>query len=733
VPDWRWLVPASLLLILLLFWSYRTARGGSASGWQRYLLMMLRLLSVAAVVICLLDPQNVVAVRHQQKVRIAVLLDTSRSMSITDTGSDRLEYAKAWIRNKFEPSILPGIMLSYHTFDGALRSLTDLDTASPTGGVTSIAGALEDLLAIPNQDPLEAVILCSDGIANSGREPEAVAATFGRRGIPIHTLTTGTTNEMRDIIVESVQVKRAVTDQSPTRIAITLRSPGCQDQTASVQIRHQDEVLVSKEVKLNGGNQQVQLDFKPHQKGFQIYEVVIPTQPNEWRADNNRRKFGLEVMDPTINVIYMEGTPGEAQYLKSALEYDPNIKCRAMYNPRQGFPNTLAELLKYDVVINSDIKKEYFTQEQLRNTVQLVEDYGGGFAMVGGFSAFGSGGYQRTIIDRITPVAMEEMVDYRSQAFQMRRTADAQSHPIMALGASKEENEIIWTKKLPRLLGYNRVDHGKPGAVVLAENPLASSTYGPLVILAVQEVGKGRTLAFTSDTTRGWGEDFETIWGEPINPNLPLNEANSDSRYYRQFWINAIRWLAAGKVGKTNNLVALEISKTQCVTNETIAASIKVLGQSLQETRDAEVSLVLSNSPTSQYTIKSSYDESAHAYQAELHLAEPGTYSICAVASLHGKPVGEDRQILDCNSVDLEMAEVRANPERMAQIARISGGRVLSGEAGEVSAIVTALQKTMPVSVEYRPSPLWDKASWLALLLFILSLEWVIRRLRGFA
>ena len=75
-------------------------------------------------------------------------------------------------------------------------------------------------------------------------------------------------------------------------------------------------------------------------------------------------------------------------------------------------------------------------------------------------------------------------------------------------------------------------------------------------------------MAFTSDTTRTWGKDFETLWGERINPALPLNEFNCDSRYYRQFWVNAIRWLAAARIGRTNSAVTLELAQSYCLPDE---------------------------------------------------------------------------------------------------------------------------------------------------------------------
>jgi uncharacterized membrane protein len=484
---------------------------------------------------------------------------------------------------------------------------------------------------------------------------------------------------------------------------------------------------------LNGGAQRAVFAFTPRQRGYQIYDVVAPVQPDEWRAENNHCRFGLEVVNRGINVIYLEGTPNEAGYLKKALEQDPYIKCKAMYHPSQGFPATLEELLQYDVVINSDIKKQYFTEEQLNSTVKLVEEYGGGFVMIGGFSAFGSGGYQHTVIDRITPVAMEEMRDYRFTPFRMRVAADARNHPIMTLSGDSQENNVIWMQKLPLLYGYNRVDHAKPGAIVLAENPMENGRQGPMVVVAVQEVGRGRTMAFTSDTTRAWGEAFETVWGERKNPALPLNEANCDSRYYRQFWINAIRWLAAGKSAQTNNPVSLELGKSRCITNESVTATIKVRDRAGNELNNADVSLQLTNDTGTIAPFKPQYDEAARAYIATIRLAQPGNYTATASAVLNGQPVGQDRQLLDCEEADLEMANVRANPELLARLSAISHGSVLASEDGDISKFTATLRKQLPTTPEYRRTPIWDNAWWLVTLSILLSSEWVIRRSRGWA
>jgi uncharacterized membrane protein len=771
VPDWRWLLGAGVLAAGLLLLAYYLVVG--RPKWSLRLgLLALRWIVIVGVVVCLLDPQRVEEVTRQQAAPVAVLLDCSRSMGLADVPENRLEVARSWLDKSLLPAWPAGVPRLFYTFAGSLESLPHLDTASPTGSVTALAGALEKVLAMPREEPLSGVVVCSDGIDSALGDPIAIAKLYRRNGVPIHTATFGTRQEPHDIVLQNIQVKRAVPNQAPTKIGVTVRAPGFTGQTVPVEVRSGNQVVAMQSVRLIGAEQRVEMDFTPRQKGFQTYEVRIPPQPGEWLSSNNRRLFGLEVVDPTIQVIYMEGTPQQSdapipewKYLKDALESDKNIKVKVLYqpvsgntdgqfrytvetdpvtgekaypvnHPTQGFPKTLAELLRYDVVIHSDIKMQYFSGDQLQNLALFVEQHGGGYVMVGGNSAFGKGGYQNTIIDRIVPVAMQMYADSAKLDFKMQILPGALEHPLIAIGANRAETLRIWTEKLPLLHGFNRVDRAKPGATVLATTP--SIAYGDggtsqKVVLAVEAIGKGRSMAFTSDTTRTWGSDFETEWGERLNASQPLFESNCDSRYYRAFWINAIRWLAAGKAAKTNNAVTLEIAQSYSLPGQPTAAKVKVRDPNGNDLGNAQVSLLIISGSTNQWTNTLTLDPATLSYGAEIRLSIPGTYTLTATATSNGKRLGEDQQLLICEAADQEMADVRARPDVMCLMARISGGKDLTTDPDTETAVAAVFSNTPPATVNYRRTPLWNKAWALALIMALLTLEWALRRWKGLA
>jgi uncharacterized membrane protein len=764
LPENRWLVAGGLTALVFLVVSYATAKG-RAGGFPRAFCTLLRALVVAALTVCLLDPQWVEKRTRHHKARLAVLFDTSKSMATVDVPGSRLGAARSWIAWNIEGRKPADVELVRYGFSDRLAPDTNGPTAA--GKASALAGALESMLAAPGDAPLTGVVLVSDGIETTTASPEAAARRLQRRGIPVHTLLTGTTNEMRDVVVENVQVKRAVPNEAPTRLSLNLRSPGFGGRSVIVQIRRDRDVLAAKPVTLTGQPQRLEVEFTPKQKGFQIYEVAVSPVEGEWLASNNRRLFGLEVIDPTIRVLYMEGTPQngaspkpEWKYLKDALQSDSGIKVTTLYrqfggngqylntidmdqetgeriypveHPTKGFPKTLAGLLDYDVVIHSDIKRESFSGEQITNIARLVEEFGGGFVMIGGNSAFGRGGYHKTLLDRIIPVAMEGAYDSDRRDFKVKVPRAAWTHPIVAFSDDKAETQKIWGEKFPILHGMNRMERVKPGATVLATADDGFSGGEGEVVLAVQEVGRGRSMAFTSDTTRSWGEDFETTWGEPVNPRWSLTEDNCDSRYYRRFWVNAVRWLAAGRSGRTNQPVILELSSGYAAPGEAVQASVKVRDNHLRDIPGASVTLYLGNATSSNAVAVARYDAAARAYLASIPLQREGAYIVTAAARLGDTPIGDDRQLLVGETVDREMADLRARPDVLTAVAEAAGGVAHRLDSKPTSQLEGLWRNVPPPTVEFDRNSLWDKPWWLGAILGVLSLEWGIRRWRGLA
>jgi hypothetical protein len=240
-------------------------------------------------------------------------------------------------------------------------------------------------------------------------------------------------------------------------------------------------------------------------------------------------------------------------------------------------------------------------------------------------------------------------------------------------------------------------------------------------------------MAFTSDTTRSWGADFETQWGEPLNPKWLVSEDNCDSRYYRRFWVNAIRWLAAGRSSRTNPPVLLDLSSAYVTPGATTSASIRVQDQAQHEVTDAEVTLFAGTGASSNAVAVARYDPARRAYVAPVTLQKPGTFVISAVAQRGGESLGVDRQLLVAESVDPELADLQARPAVMEGVARAGDGMAHRVEETDPRGL-EALWGDLPQPwIEFLRKPLWDRPLYLAILLGLLVVEWSLRRWKGLA
>ncbi len=180
------------------------------------------------------------------------------------------------------------------------------------------------------------------------------------------------------------------------------------------------------------------------------------------------------------------------------------------------FPTDLRDLLRYNIVILSDIganslllhDKTWLQGVATPNRLELIAEYirkGGRLLMVGGYMSFqgihGRAAYKGTPIESVLPVEILPFDDRKECPQGVIPEPGPDFH--MVNGAPK---------RLPRLLGYNRTNL-KTGAYLVYQ-------IGHDPLLALLEEGKGKTAAWTSDIGPHWCSDeflkwtgYQRLWG----------------------------------------------------------------------------------------------------------------------------------------------------------------------------------------------------------------------------
>ena len=137
------------------------------------------------------------------------------------------------------------------------------------------------------------------------------------------------------------------------------------------------------------------------EKGFHTIDVVVRAE-QDTMLENNTVK-SLVIVPGELRVLYVDSDEVYQSYLKSALELEGmQVEAR----PATGVPSSLDDLLGFDAMILCNVPADRLSMRQMQLIRTYVQDFGGGFIMLGGEESFGLGGYYNTPIEEILPVRM---------------------------------------------------------------------------------------------------------------------------------------------------------------------------------------------------------------------------------------------------------------------------------------------------------------------------------------
>jgi Ca-activated chloride channel homolog len=182
----------------------------ASPGRRRHIPALLALAALAALVVAMARPQDVVAVPRDDAT-VVLTMDSSASMTATDVPPTRLDAAKEASSSFLDrlPDRFRTGLVSFSSIVSVLEEPTedreavraalervegDVGTAIGDAIVESVALAPdpEEQEQQSGEKPLFAILLLSDGANSTGREPEEVLDLAREAGVPIYTIAFGT-------------------------------------------------------------------------------------------------------------------------------------------------------------------------------------------------------------------------------------------------------------------------------------------------------------------------------------------------------------------------------------------------------------------------------------------------------------------------------------------------------------------------------------------------------------
>ena len=777
--DWLWPAAGALgLAVLVLAWSYR----GGPGGGIRWLGAALKVLGVAALAFCLLDP-----LWSGQRARpgsnlFAIVADNSQGLQVNDRGSakSRGEGLRAMLGpdgGDWQRQLEDHFEVRRFTFDSRLRASRDFNDLTLDGRASAIGAALRGIAERFRGRPLAGVLLLTDGNATDLRDP--LPAFDGLP--PVYPVVIGQRGAVRDLAIAQVQVSQTAFEDAPTSLQADVAATGFSGEPVVARLVDADGHTVkeaAQRARKDDDTLAFRFQWRPASPGVSFYRLRVGTREEigapvnatngvEATLLNNTRVVAVDRGRGPYRVLYVSGRPNwEYKFLNRALQQDDQVQLVAIIRvalrePKFDFRGRAGETgnpLFRGFGNQSREEVERYDQPVLvRLNTRDEQELRGGFP----HTAEDLYGYRAVILDDVEAAfftadqasLLQKFVSERGGGLLMLGGAESfrqgqyQHTPIGdLLPVYLDRADLVpapgnfkldlaregWLQAWARLRDNEGDEHarlaGTPPFQVL--NPVREVKPGASIVATVTDE-HGRTLPALVTQRFGRGRTAAFTVGDLWRWGMRDPEARHD---LEKTWRQLTRWLVADAPDRVD--LAVEPQPDQ--SSGAVQFRVHARAANFEPLDDAAVTV----------EVQPALDEAAGGVtnvvrlRAEPSLTEPGVYqatyvpratggyrATACVTNNAGAEVGRAEAGW---SVDLAAGEFRSlqpNTALLEAIARRTGGEVLS--PADLPAFVRALPERHAPVMEAWTRPAWHTPLLFAFALACLVAEWGLRRSKG--
>ncbi len=715
-PTWLLVLLTSVALAGISWLLYR--RRGFMQPPQMIAVWVLQVAMLAVIVWVLLQPTLGTEQLRAGENAVAFVLDNSESMAYGESES-RLQQAMRSLSASLAEDRTLDMSVQYYELSDRARSVDSFLESEPSGGETSIAASLTDVLQEARFSPLAAIVLSSDGADTSGGlSPEELAEVAGF-GVPVHTVGVG-----RESIPEDIELTDVVlADKALPGSTITARVSIRHDAGGSTRVKvyNGDDLLESLPVELSpdAGNTTAWVNIKLNEAGHHRIRFTVDGIPGEQELRNNSRSTLVQVADQTYRILYFEGEPRwEYKFMRRAIDNDDDLQIATLLrvspnkfyrqgieSPEQladGFPTTRDELFGYDALIIGSVEAASLSDEQQDIIHDFVSERGGSLLMLAGPNGLGNGGWgQSNIADvlpaRLPPTTTDTFFRKKASVVLTPQGADDQ---MLRLADSNDENRDAWNG-LPEVADYQVTGNLKPAALTLLN---AMTDVGQLPLLITQQFGRGHSYILASGGTWRW------------QMSMPVEDQSHET-----FWRQMLRALVASAP------TSVSLTASGDTGSSGVALRAEFRDDAYRPVDDIGVTTVVAHEDGDSYTVnlEPSADEPG-VFLANINPSASGTWYFEAVAERNGEPIDVARASIHYESGQSEYFDFRRDSRALQRLSEATGGQYLEPDGLDALPDLLRYSSSGITETDYRP--IWDAPAIFLLLLLLKGGEWLLRR-----
>ncbi|NUN68599.1 MAG: VWA domain-containing protein [Bacteroidetes bacterium] len=680
------------------------------SAAMRTLLVMLRGTAVALILLAVCEPLFRIAFTEEERPVIALLADNSLSMAQKDGSGDKGRTLTGLLRSDAVRTLAASADLRQFSFSHSLAPLGP-DSLPLTGGSTNISGALRSVTR--TTEGLRGIILLTDGNDNAGSNPLYDAE---KSRIPLFTIGIGDTSEQKDLLLSKLVTNAIGYVDAAAPVEVTLRSSGIAGRSVTITLSEDGQKLDEQRITLPAADGPAETRaafvYAPKKEGTRKLTASVTAVEGELTVKNNTRSVMVKVLKNRMNIAVIAGTvtPDVAAVMQT-MEADANIDAHLFYQlPGGAFrPQTPGEELQpalaaADALILIGFPTAQTTPAALDIVRQAVESRSLSLLFIAG-----------RLIDPAKLRTLEPFLPVTVAAERMDEQMVLPSIPEryrrhQLLGNQKE----TWDKLPPlfySLPTYAAKPEAQPVIGVRIQNVNLSQ---PLFV--VRNIGSARSAALLGYGLNRW--------------KVLAGSADETKGFFVDWFSSLVRWLA---VREEDKFLRVEFSKAFYAQGEQIGMTAQVYNESYQPADDAVVQVAVRPLSGADRYETALTGRGAGVYEGTFDGLTEGEYQYTAAALRGSDTLGTVRGRISVGEQSVEFAETKMDKALLQQMASASGG--LYADASSFDALMEQLRSRPELQVRERAQQkeyeLWTQPWFLAVVILLLSAEWLLRKRSG--
>ena len=603
-------------------------------------------------------------------------------------------------------------------------------------------GVEEGVISDTSKENLH-VVLFTDGQHNiDGASPLEIARQFKDSGVAMHTVGLGTVVPARDLAVLKTEAPGSVYPDARLTGQVILHDGMPTGKPFKVRIEHKGRVVWQKDFVTAQKLRKLPFDFPikeivTAEQAVQsrdiryanlplAFNIVVPPIEGEMKDDNNVGILRVNVVTQKPRILVIDGRPRwEFRYLRNLLERDKRweaniVLCdwaagRPILGPRGNgagrFPAKRELLFQYQLIVLGDVPPSVFTVGEMQWIRDYVQFNGGGFICIDGrMERLANFANPVTPLTDLFPVRFfgDRVLSSMKMRVRFRSAGGAQT-PLM-LAANTADNLTIWNDLPgPR---WAAVTEALPGAETLLEIVNGNSVVPGLVF---RRWGAGRVLYSAFDETWRW-------------------RFNIGDRHHQRYWNQVAKWIMEPPFAVQDAYIAMDSGPTTYDVGDPAEIRVRIMKPELARKFQLQPKLkpeaILLRDGRVFGTFPLDADPESFTYRARSAPLEPGDYQVrVRLPGVPDEAIKASTAFTVATNPFGELGRLHCDELLLRQVASDSDGDYYREE--EMRRLIDTLGPASNRREIVEEIVLWQSYWWFVPIMFLLTTEWILRRVKG--